>query len=255
MVRGLEIFKEYFQDHINHFILIGGTACELNLADLGGFRATRDIDMLILLENMDRSFAECFHRFLLAGKYQCYLAKNHKKHFYRFLNPEDGNFPPQIELLSRSLLPRHKDLKYTPLSEDQYIRSMSAIILSDDYYEYGLSHRVFLEGLPCLDSEALIVFKVAAYLNLYRQKKLARDSVRRDDISKHRNDIFRLLGTLVIQSPVNVSESIRGSLKEFIEIFHEGNPEWRAITQSIGPLSATPDRYIENFLKFAGLDA
>ena len=253
MVRGFEIFREYFRDFTDRFMLIGGTACELNLSDFGGFRSTKDIDILILLENMNASFASAFHNFLLAGKYKCYVSKDGKRHFYRFLDPDGKNFPQQIELLSRSLIPEHKDLKFTPLSKDQYIRSMSAIILSEDYYNFGISHRTVKQEIPCLDSKALLVFKTAAYLNLRQQKSLDASSVRSDDILKHRNDVFRLLGTLVIDSPASVPDSIRSNLKKFIEFFPETNPEWRSIIQSIGTVADTPEHYIVNFMKFAGL--
>ncbi|MDQ0289831.1 hypothetical protein [Oligosphaera ethanolica] len=64
MVRGMELFRGFFQDFHDHFTLIGGTACDLHLKDLGGFRATKDIDILVLLERMNREFATRFHQFL-----------------------------------------------------------------------------------------------------------------------------------------------------------------------------------------------
>ena len=40
MVRGIELFKEYFSEFVDCFILIGGAACELTLTNTIGFRAT-----------------------------------------------------------------------------------------------------------------------------------------------------------------------------------------------------------------------
>lgn len=48
---GLEKFKEYFRDYPDQYILIGGAACTISFreADLE-FRATRDIDMVLIVE-------------------------------------------------------------------------------------------------------------------------------------------------------------------------------------------------------------
>lgn len=253
MVRGIDFFRTHFRDYTDYFTLIGGTACELTLSELGGFRATRDIDMLVLLENMNPDFAEHFHDFIRNGQYKCYFSKDGKRHFYRFLEPENRDYPPQIELLSRSMIPEHPELKYTPVSADDYIRSMSAIILSEDYYNYTLRHRVVKQSLPCLDTEALIVFKTAAYLNLYAQKADNPASVRSSDLLKHRNDIFRLLGTLEGTSKAGIPEMIRENQQEFIELFPVDHPEWNAIIQSQGALADTVENYRRKFIDFFGL--
>ena len=45
MVIGLELFKKHFADYTNSYILIGGSACDINLNALGGsFRTTKDLD-------------------------------------------------------------------------------------------------------------------------------------------------------------------------------------------------------------------
>ena len=66
MVRGIDLFREHFADFTDYFTLIGGAACELTLTGTIGFRATKDIDILVLLEKVDRDFAEQFHRFITA---------------------------------------------------------------------------------------------------------------------------------------------------------------------------------------------
>jgi len=44
MVRGLDIFKKYFEHYTENFVIIGGTACDI-IIDEAGFvpRATKDI--------------------------------------------------------------------------------------------------------------------------------------------------------------------------------------------------------------------
>ena len=61
MVHGLEKFKEYFGNHTNQCVFIGGTACAILMDELGAlFRATKDLDMVLIIEALDSSFGETF---------------------------------------------------------------------------------------------------------------------------------------------------------------------------------------------------
>lgn len=62
-------------------------------------------------------------------------------------------------------------------------------------------------------------------------------SVRSEVISKHRNDVFRLLTTVVPDEVVDVSTEIKENLKRFIEVFSIDNPQWVAIRQSLGSIA------------------
>lgn len=56
MVHGLEKFKEYFADHTSQYVFIGGTACDILMDELGtSFRATKDLDMVLIIEALDAS--------------------------------------------------------------------------------------------------------------------------------------------------------------------------------------------------------
>jgi predicted nucleotidyltransferase len=49
MVHGLEKFKEYFENHKNQYVFIGGTACDILMNELGApFRATKDLDIVLI---------------------------------------------------------------------------------------------------------------------------------------------------------------------------------------------------------------
>ena len=52
MVPGLDSFREKFKDYTDYYTIIGGTACDILLseADLP-FRATKDIDMILIMED------------------------------------------------------------------------------------------------------------------------------------------------------------------------------------------------------------
>jgi predicted nucleotidyltransferase len=65
MVYGLERFKESFINHTNQYVLIGGTACDILMNELGTpFRATKDLDMVLIVEALDESFEKLFGNLL-----------------------------------------------------------------------------------------------------------------------------------------------------------------------------------------------
>jgi len=57
MVRGLDIFRDYFKDYTDKYILIGGTACDLAMENMGlNFRATKDLDIVLILKSRQSFF-------------------------------------------------------------------------------------------------------------------------------------------------------------------------------------------------------
>ena len=51
MALGIDVFRNYFSEYKDQYILIGGAACELLLHEVGeGFRPTRDVDMVLIVE-------------------------------------------------------------------------------------------------------------------------------------------------------------------------------------------------------------
>ena len=66
MVYGIEKFKEYFIDYSGQYVFIGGTACVILLDEIGvSFRATKDLDMVLIIEALDESFGLKFWEFIL----------------------------------------------------------------------------------------------------------------------------------------------------------------------------------------------
>jgi hypothetical protein len=57
MVKGLEVFRDYFAGQADQFVLIGGTAATLAVADAGlAFRATKDLDIVLHIEALTSDF-------------------------------------------------------------------------------------------------------------------------------------------------------------------------------------------------------
>ena len=91
MVRGLEVFREYFAGHADQFVLIGGTAATLAMEAAGlEFRATKDLDIVLHIEALSSEFGAVFWRFIEAGRYEIRQASDTGKPiFYRFQKPAD----------------------------------------------------------------------------------------------------------------------------------------------------------------------
>ena len=61
MVRGIDVFREHFKGFENQYVLIGGAACDILFArNNSQFRATRDLDMVLIVEVLTPEFGEKF---------------------------------------------------------------------------------------------------------------------------------------------------------------------------------------------------
>lgn len=68
MVTGFESFRAHFQGYEDCYTIIGGTACDILMSEAAlPFRATRDIDMILLIENRFEEFAPIFWSYIKAG--------------------------------------------------------------------------------------------------------------------------------------------------------------------------------------------
>jgi len=192
---GTEInsFIEKFKDYADCYTVIGGTACDILMTEAGtDFRATKDIDMILIMEARYKEFAHIFWEFIREGGYRFGWKNSEKAHFYRFTKPRSG-YPAMIELFSR-------ELNYInfipdgiiPIHIDEDTSSLSAILLNDDYYKFMLTGRRVVSGISVLDTEHLIPFKMYAWLDL-KDKKARGEHVNERDLKKHKYDVFRLL--------------------------------------------------------------
>ena len=102
MVPGIGSFREKFKNYTDYYTIIGGTACDILLseADLP-FRATKDIDMILIMEDNFPEFASIFWEYIKEGSYKCGWKNEENMHFYRFTEGKFG-YPTMIELFSRN---------------------------------------------------------------------------------------------------------------------------------------------------------
>lgn len=245
---GIDKIKDYLGEFKSNYVVIGGTACNLNLeeADLQG-RATKDIDMIVVCEAITAEYVKRFWEFIRAGGYSLWQIKNEdgdKKCFYRFIDPKDKSFPAYIELFSRvpdSIeLPEDAHLVHIPVEE--YVSSFSAILMDDDYYTYAIRHTREVEGIQVLDKDALIVLKAKAFLNNL-QRKLSGQEVHQGDIDKHKKDIYRMTYLLAEDERFEVSENIKTDLREFLASL-QNNP---INTEAIAKYMNLPELSLTDF--------
>lgn len=186
------------------------------------FRATKDIDLVLIVEAITPDFGRQFWQFVKAAGYEHRNKSTGLPQFYRFSHPTAAGYPFMIELFSRraEAINLPDDAVLTPLPMEDDISSLSAILLDDDYYELVRNGTVVVDGVNVLDAAYLIPFKAKAWLDL-TQKKAAGQSVDSKNIRKHKNDVFRLSALLTQQSNVVVTESVLADLRAFLAAMQE----------------------------------
>ena len=219
MVTGLETFRAHFDDFIDQYLIIGGTACDLALTDAGlTFRATKDLDIVLCLESVDTGFGEAFWSFVRAGEYQSLEAAADGPRFHRFTRPRTDGYPVTLELFSRlpDLFGAGIKGHLTPIPMNDDVASLSAILLDDDYYEWARAGRTMINGLPVVRPEHLIPLKAKAWLDLTARAAEGR-RVDSRDIRKHRNDVFRLYAIVDPDYLAMPATSIEADMRQFVE--------------------------------------
>lgn len=219
MVSGFDSFKEKFKDYEDCYTIIGGTACDILMNEAGlDFRATKDIDMILLIEERFAEFAAIFWDYIKNGGYKCGWKSSDTPHFYRFTEPQTAGYPVMIELFSRrpDFQIDHPEIHLTPLPVSDEISSLSAIMLDDNYYRLMLAGRKTVNGVSVLGAEYLMLFKMKAWLDL-RQKKADGIHVNSGDLKKHKNDVFRLFPLVVPSAQIMVSKAIGADVGQFID--------------------------------------
>jgi len=218
MVKGLDIFRRHFREYADQYALIGGAACDLAMDEVGvDFRVTKDLDIVLCVEALDKEFVEAFWGFVRAGGYEVQETAAGDKRFYRFQKPTSPDYPFMLELFSRNpdMLPPARGGQLTPIPVDGAVSSLSAILLDDDYYRFLRSGRREKDSLPFVGPEHLIPLKTRAWLDLTERREQG-DQVDSRDIRKHRNDVFRLYGIIVPELMAEIPEKIRQDMNAFI---------------------------------------
>jgi hypothetical protein len=225
-MEGLDKFREAFADFTDNYVIIGGTACDITMTNtVMRPRATHDIDMIVIVENMTMAYAERFWQFIREAGYRPEKRKQEvgeptKYEMYRFLDGKAG-YPEMIELLSRhpDVLGEPRGLVIEPIPTGEDISSLSAIIMDDDYYHFTITHSRLTNGIRHADSAALIALKAKAYLNLLKEKSDGKH-INTKDIKKHRSDVLKNV-VILEDAEIVAPQPIVNCIKEFVSSIRE----------------------------------
>lgn len=235
MVKGIDTFKRYFEGFDNSYIIIGGSACDIIESEFGqNPRATKDIDIILIIEALDNEFVARFWQFVKDGAYITRERGNGKSEFFRFMKPEASSFPFQIELFARKpeMITIPEDSKLTPIPTDEDLSSLSAILMNDDYYNFTIEHSRMADGVRIANIESLICLKAKAYLDL-TERKDGGERIDNNNIKKHLNDIFRLSLTLTGANRFTIPNEIRDEMVVFCEKASTNLPD-RNLFKAVG---------------------
>ena len=77
MVTGIDSFKEWFKGSEEQYAIIGGTACDILMTDEGlDFRATKDIDLVLIIEAVDANFGKKFWEYVKHAGYEVRVCRS-----------------------------------------------------------------------------------------------------------------------------------------------------------------------------------
>lgn len=255
MLIGLDIFKKYFEAYPDNYLIIGGTARDIIIEEAGFIpKGTRDIDIVLVIEAMTEDFVKQFWLFVKDGNYEHQEKSSGERKYYRFYNPANTEFPFMIELFSRKpdlvLLSEPAHLTPIPIGSD--LSSLSAILLSNDYYEYIFNQSIVENEVHIANKQALICLKAKAFIDM-SERKANGDEIDNKNIKKHKNDIFRLAITLAPDDLFEVPETIKNDIQTFANAIADNLPG-KELFKSMGLGGTPPERVFIQILKSFQLD-
>lgn len=251
MVRGLDFFRDHFKAHEDKYVLIGGTACDIAMSRMGfDFRATKDLDIVLIVEALDTDFFNTFWDFVTKGKYKNKQKSTDRKQFYRFYDPEIKTFPYMLELFSRkpNVLNIPTGVHLTPIPIDEEVLSLSAILMERDYYDFIQNGKTIKDNLSVITEEYLIPLKARAYLDL-SERKSEGESIDSKDIKKHKNDVFRLYQLLSPEKNIVLHKTIAKDMRLFMDTVIKESPDLK----NLGIKNTTIEEVIKNLKKIYSL--
>lgn len=207
-------FADTFREFEGDYIVIGGHACALHYHNVSAtFRATEDIDVVIVLEKWSERFNEQFSSFIHTHKYR--ISKidiqdgQNKNVAYRFqinkTQSDSYNIPMQIELFCK------KDFLTSPTSKEHIVAlptfdntsALGAILTNEECYQFIIQSRIMLSTVSTVTAECLLCLKAFAYIdNLKLLKDGKLNASQQFDADKHALDVCGLIN--FISTPFSV---------------------------------------------------
>lgn len=217
-IRGLDHFTKHFSEYKDDYVIVGGIASSILLENVGiTFRATKDIDLVIITSESD-SFSQALIDYIKLGGYQIAEKNEGKPRFYRFNKPSDDSFPVQLEIFHRK--PEGIELfegqQIVPIADPANDIGISAILLDDEYFKLIRDNIVESDGVPTTSTLATIVLKAKAFLDL-QERKNGGENIDTKQIKKHRSDVFRLAEGIVEGDKILLTDHPKKDMETFLE--------------------------------------
>lgn len=231
MVRGIDIFKKAFRHFTDNYIIIGGAACFAHEEAYSQEpRATKDLDIILIIEAISPEFVRAFWAFIKEAGYLDKAAGSGidgtRHQFYRFKKPSNPAYPYQIELFSRKpdVINVPEDVHIIPIPTDEDLSSLSAILMNDDYYNLTIEHSEIIDDIHYASIESLLILKCKAYLEMLDMKANG-NAVDTKHIKKHRNDVFRLTAMMRPNIHYEITDSLKSMVSRFCETVKSDMPD------------------------------
>ena len=220
--RGIDHFLAHLKGLEDQYVVIGGGAAAILMEQEGlEFRATRDVD-LVLLTNSSTELNGRITEYVNLGRFKIKERTEGAPRYYRFRDPQDATFPEMIEIFARN----DQNIELTegqyiiPIQNDDIAR-ISAILLDDEYFGLIKGNCVRLEaGVSIINALGNICLKARAHREM-SERKAKGEQVDEKDIKKHRNDILRIGITLRGDERLTLGPQAKGDLKIAIDKLRE----------------------------------
>lgn len=219
MVKGLELFRGHFAADADRYVLIGGVAASVLMDEAGlPFRATKDLDIVLIVEVLDAGFGKRLWNFIIEGGYETRQTSEGAPRLYRFMKPTNPEFPYMLELFSRRPdgLQLTGEATLTPIPVDEAVSSLSAILMDDEAYAFLREGKVEIDGLSLAQADRLIPLKAMAWLDLTARVANG-ETIDGKNVTKHLADVFRLApllgGEARVALPPGMAEKFQLFLK------------------------------------------
>jgi hypothetical protein len=221
-ISGINEFKQEFSGFEDYCVLIGGAAASV-LVDAEGFdfRATHDLDIVLIIEKTDEAFTTKFQEFVNNGGYTPMINDfESDSNFYRFEKPTSPEYPAMLELFARKPIDFELSVlnQKRPIHISDNVPSLSALLLDDAYYQLLKENMIVINGLSVVNAPALIAFKAKAYLDL-NERKANGERVDSKNIKKHLRDI--MIMSQYVEDDIVVPESIQSDMAAFLTKYTE----------------------------------
>ncbi len=203
---GFDHFCDYLNGLEEYYVIIGGGAASILMDDEGlEFRATKDVDLVVLTRSKDLN--ERILAYVKDGGYNSKESTSSLPRYYRFQKPTKAECPKMIEIFARNELgfELENDQHIVPIT-DPKADKLSAILLDDEYFDLIRQNIVTsVSGIPLINALANICLKARAHRELFERKRAGDNTVDEKAVQKHLRDIWRLAVTLTGEETISLA--------------------------------------------------